>query len=261
MVNVIIIYHSLISGIENYDTLAWIMEKSETAKTHLGNTTILAWIHSHVNGNQCNFLSSIDVHNQRTLELTFGHIQCMVVEIDPKNPKKKASCTYNLTGLGRRRLDGCKHSPNNFHESCRRSCFYESASYEKDGFAPLAIYDFSIESGNEKLHLDSSGYLIFNTDQNMDADSNHYSYSESVKDKSDENVQRQMVWDEGKSDEIMDTDPNSEDQMNIGVSSDESMDTDQVIEDNISEAWKNVVEGNESEKRQNENFSNQQFMI
>ena len=83
----------------------------------------------------------------------------------------------------------------------------------------------------------------------MDADSNHYSYSESVKDKSDENVQRQMVWDEGKSDEIMDTDPNSEDQMNIGVSSDESMDTDQVIEDNISEAWKNVVEGNESEKR------------
>ena len=170
MVNVIIIYHSLISGIENYDTLAWIMEKSETAKTHFGNTTILAWIHSHVNGNQCDFLSSIDVHNQRTLELTFGHIQCMVVEIDPKNPMKKAFCTYSLTGLGRRRLDGCKHSPNDFHESCRRPYYYESASYEKDGFAPLAIYDFSIESGDEKLHLDDSGYLILRTEQNMETD-------------------------------------------------------------------------------------------
>ena len=85
---------SLITGTFDYNSIEWILENSETAKRHKNKTTILAWLHTHVSGNQCNFLSSVDVHNHKTLESTFEQILTIVVEITNKGEMKNQ--TYDL---------------------------------------------------------------------------------------------------------------------------------------------------------------------
>ena len=70
-----------LSGVneDNYDTMRYILNDSDIRKQHGENVTILAWIHSHVESNHCDFLSSIDVHNQRALLNSFPHMQAIVV--------------------------------------------------------------------------------------------------------------------------------------------------------------------------------------
>ena len=69
---------SLITGTFDYNSIEWILENSETAKRHKNKTTILAWLHTHVSGNQCNFLSSVDVHMHKSMESTYLDICCGV---------------------------------------------------------------------------------------------------------------------------------------------------------------------------------------
>ena len=76
-------HNHVISGVNNdgYDTMRFILFESDVGKNYGENATVLAWIHSHVETNECNFLSSIDVHNQRALEQSLPHIQAIVVEL------------------------------------------------------------------------------------------------------------------------------------------------------------------------------------
>ena len=79
---------------------------------------MVAWIHTHVNGNKC-FLSSIDLHTQFVYEKYFPHILAIVVELGQliKNDVQ----FYQLSRKGTRRIIQCNktvNTPSNFHEEC-----------------------------------------------------------------------------------------------------------------------------------------------
>ena len=132
------------------------MEKSLTAQNHPEGKTILAWIHSHVGGNKCDFLSSIDIHNHRTLEKTFGKMQSIVVEILNSKGKSKV---YNLTEMGRRRVDKCREKSLNFHNSCARKDFYEEVKPTFSSEISFETFDFTIIYGEKVITLDERGFL------------------------------------------------------------------------------------------------------
>lgn len=115
-------------GIEDTpSSLQWIMEHSPCYHLQGNKSTILAWVHSHVNGSKC-FLSSIDMHTQFVLENNFPHILAIVVEIGPKD--KVRNEYYQITEKGKQRIASCnnekKQSPNIFHKSCSYPRFFRS---------------------------------------------------------------------------------------------------------------------------------------
>ena len=117
----------MITGIREYDSIEWIMEKSMTATQHQGKATILAWIHSHVNGRRCDEMTSKDVHRAKELEqkCATDNIQSIVVEIS-KSKETKYNI-FRLTDIGRRRVDRCREKSNRFHKSCEQTNFFEVA--------------------------------------------------------------------------------------------------------------------------------------
>ena len=75
------------------------MEETATAKKYLEKTTILAWIHSHIHPNPSKFMSSIDLHTHRGLEVHFGNVQTIIVGVG-KN-KEMDHNFFDLTQVGR----------------------------------------------------------------------------------------------------------------------------------------------------------------
>ena len=129
----------MISGVNNdgYDTMRFILYDSDIWKNYGENTTILAWIHSHVETNKCDFLSSVDVHNQRALEHSFPHIQAIVVEL--LHTERINHEFYILTTLGK---TNC--SKPGFHNECRNENYYKQIEGDVSGEAiGERIYDFS----------------------------------------------------------------------------------------------------------------------
>ena len=110
----------MISGVNNDgdDTMRFILYDSDISKDYGENTTILAWIHSHVETNQCDFLSSVDVHNQRVLEKSFPHIQAIVVEL--LHTERINHEFYILTTLGK---IFCNKP--GFHNECQNENYYK----------------------------------------------------------------------------------------------------------------------------------------
>ncbi len=69
----------------------------------------MAWCHSHANGNKCS-MSSIDLHNQYTLEQQYPHILAIVVEIGSFNSQKKE--LKRLANVDRKKmLSFINHAP------------------------------------------------------------------------------------------------------------------------------------------------------
>ena len=129
----------IIAGVneDQYDTLRFILYDSDVKKLHGQNATILAWIHTHVESNHCDFLSSIDVHNQRVLEQNFPHIQAIVVEL--YNTQYVDHKIYELTALGKKFCN----KPG-FHDECKNPKFYKEVSKDESGeIVADKIYDFS----------------------------------------------------------------------------------------------------------------------
>ena len=126
---------SLFTGTFDYNSIEWILENSETAKRHK-KTTILAWLHTHVSGNQCNFLSSVDVHMHKSMESTFEQILTIVVEITKKGEKKHQA--YDLTQMGRTRAGRCRQ--HGFHNACARKEFYHKVDCQFIFKEPLKVH-------------------------------------------------------------------------------------------------------------------------
>ena len=116
--------------------MEWIMKNSDTAKNHPGEITILAWLHTHVSGNTCNILSSIDVHTHKGLESTFAQIVTIVVEITKKGQKKHQA--YDLTQMGRTRAGRCRQQ--GFHNECARKDFYHKIDCHFIFKEPLKVH-------------------------------------------------------------------------------------------------------------------------
>ena len=138
----------MISGVNNagYDTLRFILYKSDMWKRYGENTTILAWIHSHVETNQCDFLSSVDVHNQRVLEKSFPHIQAIVVEL--LHTERINHEFYILTTLGK---IFCNKP--GFHNECQNENYYKQIEGDVSGEAiGERIYDFNSSDHQEILN-------------------------------------------------------------------------------------------------------------
>ena len=133
---------------DRYDTMRWILFNSDIAKNHGQNATILAWIHTHVESNQCDFLSSIDVHNQRVLERSFPHIKAIVVELNRTD--KVDQKFYELTPNGRRICNKL-----GFHPECKNKRYYrELTDVDESGENIVQIYNYSIGPGFQSIDLD-----------------------------------------------------------------------------------------------------------
>ena len=132
----IFVIFSLIADTYGYDSVQWILQNSETAKIHQEKTAILAWLHTHVSGNQCNFLSSLDVHNHKALESTFDQILTIVVEITNRGELKHQA--YDLTQMGRTRASRCRQ--HGFHSACARKDFYHKVNCHITFKEPLKVH-------------------------------------------------------------------------------------------------------------------------
>ena len=126
-------------GINEYvDTVQWILNKSDTYLDH-GNVKIIAWIHSHVQGNH-NGLSSIDVHTQWAFEKINKNIFCLVFEFG-KSRFWLDHDYYVLTEIGTSAIKTCI---NNFprlskvlHTTCKKRYHYKSIKSEVAVLASL----------------------------------------------------------------------------------------------------------------------------
>ena len=145
--------------------MRFILYDSDVGKNYGENATVLAWIHSHVETNECNFLSSIDVHNHRILEQSFPHIQAIVVEL--LGTEKINHEFYELTTLGR---VFCNKP--GFHNECKDDRFYKQIPGDVSGeIIGDNIYDFSSGSNFPSRSLDyrysSQIPAIQNQNENM----------------------------------------------------------------------------------------------
>ena len=111
------------------------MKNSYTGKHHKENSTVLCWIHSHVEGKP-SYLSSIDLHYQDILQKTFQNIQGLIVNVSGNIWLSQEF--YTLSEYGRKQLRGCLKKPHSFHGSCSRSDFYQIASPKFDDL-PLVV--------------------------------------------------------------------------------------------------------------------------
>ena len=153
----------MISGVNNDgdDTMRFILYDSDISKDYGENTTILAWIHSHVETNQCDFLSSVDVHNQRVLEKSFPHIQAIVVEL--LHTERINHEFYILTTLGK---IFCNKP--GFHNECQNENYYKQIEGDVSGEAiGERIYDFSSGSNFPSRSLDYQYFGENSADQHQ----------------------------------------------------------------------------------------------
>ncbi|XP_076799470.1 uncharacterized protein LOC143444200 [Clavelina lepadiformis] len=80
------------------ETSVWIAEQSQTAKIHRSKTTVILWIHSHVQGSTCGY-TSIDVHTQfRYSRVMYPGIIGQVIEI--KEDGTYVSDYFTLSDVG-----------------------------------------------------------------------------------------------------------------------------------------------------------------
>ena len=214
------------------------MEKSLTAQNHPEGKTILAWIHSHVGGNKCDFLSSIDIHNHRTLEKTFGKMQSIVVEILNSKGKSKV---YNLTEMGRRRVDKCREKSLNFHNSCARKDFYEEVKPTFSSEISFETFDFSIIYGEKVITLDEKGFLILESDEEINPEDDK---------EEDKGVSSEEVSSEESDEEISEHDGEEENGVTFEKVSSEGVNSE---EDNSEEDMELDVEKSENEQKVDEN--------
>ena len=154
----------------------WILTKSETSQKFKENTTILAWIHSHVPPNKCTKLSSIDVHAHKGLERYFGNVQTIVIGVDKE--KNTDFRIFDLTKMGHEKVERCRNKVNTFHDRCANESFYETVEdgHEFRPELPLKVLNFmeqdidAIDDSN--LNLESDNDIEIESDSNSELQSN-----------------------------------------------------------------------------------------
>ena len=131
------------------ESTTFIMEQSQTAQKHGQQTKIMAWIHSHIQPNESNFMSSIDVHMHRGLEGYFGDVQTIIVGIsENKNP----DCNiFNLTDIGRAKAKRCRSKGS--HESCAYKHFFKVANCE---WSEIDFEILDCFKNNDDVEMDSN---------------------------------------------------------------------------------------------------------
>ena len=100
----------------------WIINNTHTGQFHGHNSTILCWIHSHVDRKPTH-LSCTDLHYYYILQNVFPHIQALVVDVFGNSFITHEF--YNLTHNGKQCLSKCMKKPHAFDGSCIQNDFYE----------------------------------------------------------------------------------------------------------------------------------------
>ena len=142
------------AGIDYIHSVDWIIENTNTGKIHKENSTVLCWIHSHVNKKH-SYLSSDDLHYQYILQRIFPHIQAQVVDIS--GSKFLTQEFYILTNHGKQQLSECMKNPHSFKSSCIRNDFYQTAKYNFYDFPSMQVVDLNTAMEcHELLTLDEA---------------------------------------------------------------------------------------------------------
>ena len=184
------------------DSMKFIMEQSETAHKHGQNTKIMAWIHSHVQPNESNFMSSVDVHMHRGLEGYFGDVQTIIVGIsENKNPDYNI---FNLTETGRGRAKKCRSK--GFHESCAFKHFFKKVDCEwsEDDFKILDCF-----KNTEDIEMESNPRQ---SDESYDEEDSQSDGSDIETDnQTDDDLDQESIQVESSSNESMEDELNKTD--------------------------------------------------
>ena len=117
-------------GINGSDSMVWLFEKSKLHEDS-DEVCLVAWIHSHVRGAECNF-SSIDVHAQFAYSKLYHGTVGMVVELG-EDGNYVTHDIYELTEEGQEYVEHCGRTRNLSHvqhEECSSKDFYQSVKEE-----------------------------------------------------------------------------------------------------------------------------------
>ena len=119
--------------------MEWLLKNTYTGKKYKEDSTVLCWIHSHVEGKP-SYLSSKDLHFHHILQETFPHIQALIVNISGNI----WNCHefYNFSQHGKERVRKCMKKPHLFHASCSQSDFYQTVTPTFDDL-PLVVNNTS----------------------------------------------------------------------------------------------------------------------
>ena len=124
-------------------------------------STILAWMHCHVNGVKCH-LSSIDLHKQFVLEQTFPHILAIVVEISPKGKQKHEFCRLSLKGF--QKITACNQEECGPDQSVnKQSVAHKACSYPR--FSEIVKKQIIFNNGTFRV-IDSNNVEEFSFQEN-----------------------------------------------------------------------------------------------
>ena len=126
------------------NTRHWIAHNSPMKKKHPTNISVVAWVHSHVQGVRC-FFTGTDVHTQFTWTKIYPDILGLVFELDGFGNMQSYDY-FGLTRQGKRILEKCRN-PGNQCGNCGKKSNYTSFMHLiKPIMGPLDIYDFTSET-------------------------------------------------------------------------------------------------------------------
>ena len=125
------------------DTTLWIQLHSDTFKKYGDSARIIAWMHTHVGGNEC-FFSSVDVHTQLSIQSNIPNAIGIVMEISEFNTLENVEY-YKLSEFGVKHVSKCKESGLQMHPNCHESNLYTSVKQliKLDNKIPIRTKNFS----------------------------------------------------------------------------------------------------------------------
>ena len=134
------------------NTRHWIAHNSPMKKKHPTNISVVAWVHSHVQGVRC-FFTGTDVHTQFTWTKFYPDILGLVVELD-RDGVMKSYDYFGLTRQGKRNVEKCRN-PGNECGNCSKNSNYSSCVHLINEFkGPLEIHDFTLAEPDVPMEIE-----------------------------------------------------------------------------------------------------------
>ena len=123
------------------NTSAWILNDSPMKEKYGSKLSVVAWVHSHVQGLQCSF-SATDVHTQFTWSKSYPDILGLVFELDQEGFLKNYDM-FRLTKPGNKNIKKCI-LPGNQCDKCDENSNYASFKHFVNWFdGSLEVHDYS----------------------------------------------------------------------------------------------------------------------
>ena len=123
------------------NTSAWILNDSPMKEKYGSKLSVVAWVHSHVQGLQCSF-SATDVHTQFTWSKSYPDILGLVFELDQEGFLKNYDM-FGLTKPGNQNVKKCI-LPGNQCNKCDENSNYASFKHFVNWFdGSLEVHDYS----------------------------------------------------------------------------------------------------------------------